>query len=86
MRLKTIEKLCCPFDKQDLELEILAKDIEGSVIEGVLSCTTCQRKYPIIYGVPIMSPDTYRQTHLEQAVVDRWKLEYGITDIRLLPA
>ncbi len=85
MRLKTIEKLCCPFDKQDLDLQVLAKDIENNIIEGILSCQSCQRKYPIVHGVPIMSPDDYRQTRLEQPVVERWKLEYGLTDLKLLP-
>lgn len=85
MRLKTIEKLCCPFDKQDLDLKVLAKDMEENVIEGILSCIHCRRKYPIVYGVPIMSPDEYRQINLEQPIMERWKLEYGINDLRLLP-
>ena len=85
MRVKTIKKLCCPFDKQDLKLQTFAKDIEENVIEGILECTTCQRKYPIIYGVPIMAPDEYRQIKLEEPVLERWKLEYGVEDIKLLP-
>lgn len=85
MQLKTIAKLCCPFDKKDLELQVLAKDTNENIIEGILSCLHCQRKYPIIYGVPIMSPDEYRQIKLEQPVIERWKLEYGLDEIRLLP-
>lgn len=85
MRLKTIEKLCCPFDKKDLDLQIFAKDLEQNIIEGLLSCDHCQRKYPIIYGVPIMAPDEYRQIKLEQPILDQWKLDYGINDTRLLP-
>jgi uncharacterized protein YbaR (Trm112 family) len=77
MRLKTIEKLCCPFDKNDLSLKVLAKDTEQNVIEGILSCSQCKRNYPIIYGVPIMSPDEYRQKQLEQPIMEQWKLEYG---------
>jgi len=77
MRLKTIEKLCCPFDKSDLGLKILAKDTEQNVIEGILSCSHCKRNYPIVYGVPIMSPDEYRQKQLEQPIMEQWKLEYG---------
>jgi uncharacterized protein YbaR (Trm112 family) len=77
MRLKTIEKLCCPFDKSDLSLKILAKDTEQNVIEGILSCSHCKRNYPIVYGVPIMSPDEYRQKQLEQPIMEQWKLEYG---------
>jgi len=85
MKLNTIAKLCCPFDKQDLQLQILAQDIDQNVIEGILSCSTCMRNYPIIYGVPIMSPDEYRQIALEQPVVDRWKLEYNMDPVKLLP-
>ena len=86
MRLKTIEKLCCPFDKQNLELQVLVKDTDHNVLEGILTCNTCKRKYPIVYGVPIMSPDDYRQIDLEQPIMEQWKLEHGITDTLLLPA
>jgi uncharacterized protein YbaR (Trm112 family) len=85
MRLKTIDKLCCPFDKQDLDLRVLVKDIDGNILEGILTCTECKRKYPIVYGVPIMSPDEYRQMELEQPIMEQWKLEHGITDTVLLP-
>jgi uncharacterized protein YbaR (Trm112 family) len=85
MRLKTIEKLCCPFDKSDLSLQILTKDIELNVLEGILTCTTCQRKYPIVYGVPIMAPDEYRQINLEQPIMEQWRLDYAISDTKLLP-
>jgi len=85
MQLKTIAKLCCPFDKKDLELQVLAKDTNENIIEGILSCIHCQRKYPIIYGVPIMSPDEYRQIKLEQPVIERWKLDYGLEAVKLLP-
>ncbi|RYY37930.1 MAG: hypothetical protein EOP46_00815 [Sphingobacteriaceae bacterium] len=85
MKLNTIAKLCCPFDKQDLQLKTLAQDLDQNVIEGILSCKTCMRNYPIIYGVPIMAPDEYRQIALEQPVIDRWKLEYYIDPLHLLP-
>ena len=84
MKLHTIAKLCCPFDKQDLQLQILVQEIDQNVIEGILSCSTCHRKYPIIYSVPIMAPDEYRQIALEQPVVDRWRLEYGMEPVNLL--
>lgn len=76
MRQKTIDKLCCPFDKSDLQLQVFSKDIEHNILEGMLACATCQRKYPIVYGVPIMAPDEYRQPVLEQPVINRWQLEY----------
>tara|TARA_R110002020_G_scaffold38849_4_gene116280 strand:+ start:1578 stop:1862 length:285 start_codon:yes stop_codon:yes gene_type:complete len=73
MKLETIEKLCCPFDKQDLELKTILTDEQGSIIEGWLTCKTCSRLYPIIKGIPIMNPDEYREAHLEQPVLDRWQ-------------
>jgi uncharacterized protein YbaR (Trm112 family) len=85
MRLKTIDKLCCPFDKQDLNLQVLVKDIDENILEGILTCTECKRKYPIVYGVPIMAPDEYRQMELEQPIMEQWKLEHSITDKVLLP-
>ncbi|WP_413670732.1 Trm112 family protein [Mucilaginibacter sp. Mucisp86] len=85
MQLKTIEKLCCPFDKSDLNLQVLVKDTAQNIIEGILSCSACQRNYPIVYGVPIMAPDEYRQIQLEQPIVEKWKLEHELEDVKLLP-
>jgi len=85
MQLKTIEKLCCPFDKSDLSLQVLVKDTTQNIIEGILSCNVCRRNYPIVYGVPIMAPDEYRQIQLEQPIIDKWKLEHDLADVKLLP-
>jgi uncharacterized protein YbaR (Trm112 family) len=85
MKLTTINKLCCPFDKHDLKLQILAQDTQHNIIEGLLTCNTCQRVYPIVYGVPIMAPDEYRQMALEQPIIERWKLEYQLEHINLIP-
>jgi len=85
MQLKTIEKLCCPFDKSDLSLQVLVKDTTQNIIEGILSCNVCRRNYPIVYGVPIMAPDEYRQIQLEQPIIEKWKLEHSLADVKLLP-
>lgn len=85
MKIKTIEKLCCPFDKAELKLDIFVKDIDLNILEGILTCSSCKRKYPIVHGVPIMSPDEYRQMELEQPIMEKWQLEYDVADIRLLP-
>jgi uncharacterized protein YbaR (Trm112 family) len=73
MRQSTIDKLCCPFDKADLELQVIAKDFDENIIEGILTCKTCNRYYPIVKGVPIMSPDEYREQQLEQPMLENWK-------------
>ena len=73
MKYSLVEKLCCPFDKNDLELRVMAKDINDNITEGLLTCKHCKRYFPIIYGVPIMSPDEYREPALEAPVMQRWE-------------
>ncbi len=72
MRIETIKKLCCPFDKSDLTLSSIT-EIEDTVLEGILSCSACKRFYPIISGIPIMSPDEYRDFKLEQPILEKWE-------------
>ena len=42
MRLSTINKLCCPFDKADLELTSITEDTEKRILEGWLHCKECK--------------------------------------------
>ena len=77
MRIETIKKLCCPFDKTDLTLTTIAKDLNENIIEGLLTCDQCQRVYPIVKGIPIMSPDEYREFRLEQPVLERWQQHFN---------
>lgn len=72
MRIETINKLCCSFDKADLQLTVISKDIQENIVEGTLFCKECKRIYPIISGIPIMSPDEYREFKLEQPSLQRW--------------
>jgi uncharacterized protein YbaR (Trm112 family) len=73
MRQSLISKLCCPFDKGDLQLKIFAQDTAGNISEGMLTCQHCKRYYPIVYGVPIMSPDEYRERLLEAPLLEKWE-------------
>jgi uncharacterized protein YbaR (Trm112 family) len=84
MKLETIQKLCCSFDKADLSLTIVAIDTEGDVLEGILHCTECKRVYPIVSGIPIMSPNEYREFHLEQPLIQQWTKEKVADDFRLI--
>lgn len=72
MRIETINKLCCPFDKSDIELTIITKDVEENVIEGFFNCEHCKRIYPIIKGIPIMNPDDYREMELEKPLLEKF--------------
>jgi uncharacterized protein YbaR (Trm112 family) len=71
MRLSFFEKLVCPFDKQDLILKIFKHD-DDKIIEGLMTCVMCQRYYPIVHGIPIMSPDEYREKQLELPILEKW--------------
>ena len=73
MKIETIEKLCCPFDKADLTLRIITKDDQDNILEGLLSCGECSRVYPIVTGIPIMSPDEYRDFEREQPMLEKWE-------------
>ncbi|SDG64739.1 Trm112 family protein [Psychroflexus sediminis] len=73
MRLETINKLCCPFDKSDLNSRIITKDEHDNVLECILSCVRCKRIYPVISGIPIMSPDEYRDFKFEQPILEKWE-------------
>ena len=73
MRTELLKKLCCPFDKSDLMIEVI-KEHEGEIYEGILTCPCCNRYYPIIYGIPIMTPDEYRERSLELPLLKKWGL------------
>ncbi|MFX5747399.1 Trm112 family protein, partial [Acinetobacter baumannii] len=73
MTSKTIEKLCCPFDKSDLSLQVFAQDVSNNIKEGILTCSVCKRYYPIVSGIPIMNPDEYREFKLEIPLLEKWQ-------------
>jgi len=73
MKRSFAEKLVCPMDKQELNLKVFATDTGNNILEGMLTCNHCKRYYPIVYGVPIMSPDEYRQAQLELPLIMRWE-------------
>lgn len=79
MRKGFFEKLCCPFDKSDLRLEII-KETDEEITEGLMTCTECNRYFPIIYGIPIMTPDEYRQHALEAPILQRWDRQLAGAD------
>ncbi|MFO7845991.1 MAG: hypothetical protein R6V27_05455 [Balneolaceae bacterium] len=68
------KKLCCPIDNHDLDIKIFMKHDDGEIIEALLTCSECSRYFPVIYGVPIMTPDEYRDTSLEAPLLKKWNL------------
>lgn len=82
------EKVCCPFDHSDLHLQILTiEEATQNILEGILDCPQCKRIYPIISGIPIMVPDEYRESSLEQPIIKKWEKIIGtrkIQDFKLI--
>jgi uncharacterized protein YbaR (Trm112 family) len=56
VKRRYISLLCCPKCHGTLSLSV-AKEIEDDVIEGVLTCRSCTRDYPIRNGIPDMLVD-----------------------------
>jgi len=86
MNASLLNKLCCPIDKHDLISNIFVKNETGEILEGLLTCPACRRYYPIIYGIPIMTPDEYRDKSLEEPILGKWglRLEKGSSGAFLL--
>ncbi len=80
MKRSLLDRLCCPFDKNDLKIQVFNETEEQVIIEGVLTCSCCERYFPIIYGIPIMTPDQYREKSLEISSMKRWGLELDTKD------
>lgn len=74
MRLSLLEKLCCPVDKHELNSQIFVQQENGDITEGLLTCPSCKRYFPIVYGIPIMTPDEYREKALEEPILEKWGL------------
>jgi uncharacterized protein len=74
MQQSFLGKLACPFDKKDLSIRIYKQEQE-EIQEGILICKHCQRYYPIVQGIAIMSPDEYRETSLEIPHLKKWGVQ-----------
>ena len=53
MKYELLDFLVCPVCKQELGLRESLKE-KGELIEGVLTCTGCQKEFPITEGIPRM--------------------------------
>lgn len=60
MKGELMDILCCPLDKQELELETVQQK-EDEVLEGRLTCTECGTEYPIDDGIPNLLPPDMRE-------------------------
>ena len=62
MKESLMDIICCPLDKQDLELAVAERNDE-EIIKGTLTCTEGGEAYPIEDGIPnLLPPDMREQT------------------------
>ena len=59
MKEDLMDIICCPLDKQELELTVEERDGDD-VIDGTLTCTECGESYPIEEGIPNLLPPDMR--------------------------
>jgi uncharacterized protein YbaR (Trm112 family) len=86
MTKSLLQKLCCPVDKHELEVTIITETEDDEVLEALMTCPACERYFPVIYGIPVMIPDEYRDESLEAPELKKWgyKLQEGSVKPMLL--
>ena len=55
MKKDALDILCCPICKADLNLKIKSEK-DNEILEGILICSKCKKKYEINEGIPNLLP------------------------------
>ena len=84
MKKTFLKKLCCPIDKEELQTQIFLQDDNENILEALLTCPTCKRYYPVIYGIPIMTPDEFREKALEEPLLKKWGIQSISTEEKII--
>lgn len=61
MKEDLMDIICCPLDKNELELDVTERD-DDEIVDGTLTCTECGEVYPIEDGIPNLLPPDMRET------------------------
>ena len=56
MKPRLLELIACPECKKDLHLEVFSRNDDESIIDGMLTCSGCNNRYPIIDAIPRLLP------------------------------
>ena len=59
MQHSLMDILACPLCKGPLELAI-EREEGDEVVDGVLSCASCEARYPVTDGIPNLLPPAMR--------------------------
>jgi len=70
--MKLMDILACPICKHyPLDLKVFDSDTE--IKDGIISCSSCGRWYPIIDSIPQMLPDDRRDENSDVQFLLKWK-------------
>lgn len=72
MKRKLMDILACPIDKF-YPLQLLVFEEKEEIISGVITCSKCNRWYPIIDEIPHMLPDDLREKKEDLPFLQQWK-------------
>lgn len=70
-------RLACPIDKTAPLRITIFRVTKEEVEEGLLECPACNRYFPIIGGIPVMTPDDFRDASMEALFLERWRSHLG---------
>jgi SAM-dependent methyltransferase/uncharacterized protein YbaR (Trm112 family) len=74
MKVRLLQFLACPSCGGDVSLRAFQKDSRGKeVVEGVIGCGKCKRRYPVINGIPRMLPGSM----IRKGLMDYFTSKYG---------
>ena len=59
MKQSLFEKICCPEDRGELELNIVEGDLVSGVVKGSLTCKGCGIVYLIEEKIPRLLPKRF---------------------------
>lgn len=72
MKRTLMEILACPICKH-APLNLLIFEEKDEIIEGIITCSDCNRWYPIIDEIPHMLPDNLRSEKEDLPFLKKWK-------------
>src|SRR5215472_135183 len=72
MKRRLLEILACPIDKH-YPLDLLVFEEKDEITEGIITCSECDRWYPIMDEIPQMLPDDLREAREDLEWMKRWE-------------
>jgi len=78
LKRRLMDILACPICKH-YPLELHVFDEKEEIVEGLITCSSCKRWYPIIDEIPYMLPDELRDGKDDLPFMKKWKNNFPET-------